>query len=429
MEKLNELRMTLIILVIGLFFLGGCFFSNKYTVNFKTNGGTAIKEVLVEKGDKLAKPKTPKKDGYEFVGWYVDGKRYNFSKKVNDDITLVAKWKKIEKEESTTTTSAKKTTTKKTTFTKKKTTKKSTSKKTSTTKKNTSTKTSTTTSAVTVATTSSTTTTTTSFLEPTTITTSSITVTTTTQVITTTTKVVPMNIKITEEEVELSFEVSEEESNVESNIDINDYEKFMLSDKNNWLITSNNGYDYQKEDITFEDNILKLKGDISLNSLSIYDGENSFVIEHDEVVDKWFIKYPTVRLVSGLNVRYFNNLNTAIKLADKNAEITLMGDQIITEELVIKNSITIEGRGYEIISESPYLFKITELIDEECVININNFKGAVKNFMFLSNNVIKEINLSNLNISYEERITNEDIPEYLHIDETNKFLNILGKAL
>lgn len=429
MEKLNELRMTLIILVIGLFFLGGCFFSNKYTVNFKTNGGTTIKEVLVEKGDKLAKPKTPKKDGYEFVGWYVDGKRYNFSKKVNDDITLVAKWKKIKKEEPTTTTttsSTKKKTTKKRTSTKKKTTKKK-----NTTKKSTSTKTSTTTSSVIVATTSSTTSTTTSFLEPTAITTSSITVTTTTtKAITTTTKVVPMSIKITEEEVELSFEVAEEESNVESNIDINDYEKFMLSDKTNWIITSNNGYDYQEEDITFEDNILKLKGDIALNSLSIYDGENNFVIEHDEIVDKWFIKYPTVRLVSGLNVRYFNNLNTAIKLADKNDEITLMSNQIITEDLVIKNSITIEGRGYEIISESPYLFKITELIDPECVININNFKGTVKNFMFLSNdNVIKEINLSNLNISYEERITNEDIPEYLHIDETNKFLNILGKAL
>lgn len=43
MEKLKEIRMTLVILIVGLFFISGCFFNDNKTVSFKTNGGSEIK--------------------------------------------------------------------------------------------------------------------------------------------------------------------------------------------------------------------------------------------------------------------------------------------------------------------------------------------------------------------------------------------------
>lgn len=36
--------------------------------------------------------KEPTKEGYKFLGWYINDKEYNFNKKVTSDITLVAKW-------------------------------------------------------------------------------------------------------------------------------------------------------------------------------------------------------------------------------------------------------------------------------------------------------------------------------------------------
>ena len=69
-------------------------------VTFDANGGTPAPgaQTVVEDGTATA-PKAPTKEGYTFAGWQLDGKKYDFSKPVTEDITLVAKWKK--KEEST----------------------------------------------------------------------------------------------------------------------------------------------------------------------------------------------------------------------------------------------------------------------------------------------------------------------------------------
>ena len=66
-----------------------------YTVMFETNGGSAIESASVTEGEKLAKPASPKKEGYAFVGWYLDGAfeyAYDFSAPVNSRLKLYARY-------------------------------------------------------------------------------------------------------------------------------------------------------------------------------------------------------------------------------------------------------------------------------------------------------------------------------------------------
>ncbi len=90
------------------------------TISFDTDGGSAISDIVIEKNTKITKPLDPKKEGYIFKGWLVDGKPYDFEGEVNSDITLVASWEK--EVENTTSTTKKKSTTKNTTKTSVKTT-------------------------------------------------------------------------------------------------------------------------------------------------------------------------------------------------------------------------------------------------------------------------------------------------------------------
>ncbi|MBO5095975.1 MAG: InlB B-repeat-containing protein [Bacilli bacterium] len=46
-------------------------------------------------GEPYPEPKSPEKEGYVFKGWYLDGKKYDFSKPVMGDITLVAEWEEL----------------------------------------------------------------------------------------------------------------------------------------------------------------------------------------------------------------------------------------------------------------------------------------------------------------------------------------------
>lgn len=70
----------------------------KYKVKFNLNGGTGgnAKTQNIEEGKKASKPsKNPTKSGYTFVGWYLDGKAYDFSTAVTKDITLTAQWQEV----------------------------------------------------------------------------------------------------------------------------------------------------------------------------------------------------------------------------------------------------------------------------------------------------------------------------------------------
>jgi len=91
---------TLILLIISIICLLGC--SNKninisiipYTVTFNTNGGTKIESI---KTTKIEESPVTKRTNYIFDGWYLDNQFINlviFPLKVENDITLYAKWVK-----------------------------------------------------------------------------------------------------------------------------------------------------------------------------------------------------------------------------------------------------------------------------------------------------------------------------------------------
>lgn len=65
---------------------------SSYIVTFNSNGGSEVKSVTVNAGSKVAKPKDPTRDGYNFVNWVLNGKAYDFNKSVNSNITLTASW-------------------------------------------------------------------------------------------------------------------------------------------------------------------------------------------------------------------------------------------------------------------------------------------------------------------------------------------------
>lgn len=68
--------------------------STTVTVTFNSDGGSKVSSQEVEIGSKAKAPKSPTKDGYKFVEWQLDGKKYDFNKEVNDNITLKAIWGK-----------------------------------------------------------------------------------------------------------------------------------------------------------------------------------------------------------------------------------------------------------------------------------------------------------------------------------------------
>ena len=71
----------------------------KYTVIFDAQGGTSIAAVQVKKNGKVPIPDEPRLEGYIFLGWYLENKEYDFDKAVTENITLTAKWKRINETE------------------------------------------------------------------------------------------------------------------------------------------------------------------------------------------------------------------------------------------------------------------------------------------------------------------------------------------
>jgi len=64
----------------------------KHTINFDSNGGTAVASQTVNKGDKINEPSAPTRIDYTFSHWALNGQKFDFSTPVNSDITLTAVW-------------------------------------------------------------------------------------------------------------------------------------------------------------------------------------------------------------------------------------------------------------------------------------------------------------------------------------------------
>lgn len=70
---------------------------NTCIITFNSNGGNELLPIEIVKGTKLVKPNDPVKEGYDFVGWYLDenlNSQYIFDNKVENDMTLYAKYNK-----------------------------------------------------------------------------------------------------------------------------------------------------------------------------------------------------------------------------------------------------------------------------------------------------------------------------------------------
>ena len=62
-----------------------------YTVTFDSDGGSAVPEQKLRNAPAV-KPADPKKNGYDFVGWYLEDAQYTFDTNVAENITLKAHW-------------------------------------------------------------------------------------------------------------------------------------------------------------------------------------------------------------------------------------------------------------------------------------------------------------------------------------------------
>lgn len=64
-------------------------------IHFDTVGGSLIDDIEILKGTILNKPLDPIKEGYKFKYWMLENNVFDFETKLDEDITLVAKWQKI----------------------------------------------------------------------------------------------------------------------------------------------------------------------------------------------------------------------------------------------------------------------------------------------------------------------------------------------
>ncbi len=66
-----------------------------YVVKFDSDGGDLIPVQTVMRGDTVTLPKAPSRYGHEFSGWYNGNEPWDFTKAVDENITLKAKWTPI----------------------------------------------------------------------------------------------------------------------------------------------------------------------------------------------------------------------------------------------------------------------------------------------------------------------------------------------
>jgi len=67
----------------------------QFTISFETNSESIIDNIIVEKGNTIDSIISPTKDGYNFVGWYIDKELmvpFSYSSVINRDLILYAKY-------------------------------------------------------------------------------------------------------------------------------------------------------------------------------------------------------------------------------------------------------------------------------------------------------------------------------------------------
>lgn len=64
---------------------------DEFTVTFDSDGGSAVSEQKVLNTSAI-EPNEPKRNGYDFTGWYLNDAKYTFDTKITGNITLKAHW-------------------------------------------------------------------------------------------------------------------------------------------------------------------------------------------------------------------------------------------------------------------------------------------------------------------------------------------------
>lgn len=62
----------------------------KYEVRFDNDG--IVTSVFVKEGEKISEPTSPVREGYRFLGWYLNDTAFDFSTGITNNIILTAKW-------------------------------------------------------------------------------------------------------------------------------------------------------------------------------------------------------------------------------------------------------------------------------------------------------------------------------------------------
>lgn len=73
--------------------------NQKITISFVTGCEDVLSNQVIDRGSKIPKPRTLRRDNYTLVGWYSDSSlktEWNFENTPTDDMTLYAKWERIE---------------------------------------------------------------------------------------------------------------------------------------------------------------------------------------------------------------------------------------------------------------------------------------------------------------------------------------------
>ena len=96
--KKKRLHLTTLLCLIAawMLFTTGCKNIGEelvyYTVTFDSDGGSDVPAQTVESGKTAVEPRSPTKQGHNFVAWYNGNTEFNFKTPVTSDLTLKAKW-------------------------------------------------------------------------------------------------------------------------------------------------------------------------------------------------------------------------------------------------------------------------------------------------------------------------------------------------
>ncbi len=99
---LRAIKYSIVIALVIVLVAGSVYFyltKDGYQVTFNSNGGSVVASIYTGLTKTIEAPNSPTREGYKFVGWYLDGERFDFTSSIQSNITLTAYWEEIIEEE------------------------------------------------------------------------------------------------------------------------------------------------------------------------------------------------------------------------------------------------------------------------------------------------------------------------------------------